>query len=94
LLRLKVVLVTKKLSNLEMSKNSSTRIKNLGKKVLYHMLTLKNSRTSIVSLKVILIIMMVYSRQLGKLLMIKKLQKLQLKKNATKEILMNYQENF
>jgi len=58
------------------------------------MLTLKNSRTSIVSLKVILIIMMVYSRQLGKLLMIKKLQKLQLKKNATKEILMNYQENF
>jgi hypothetical protein len=94
LLRLKVVLVTKKLSNLEMSKNSSTRIKILGKKVLYHMLTLKNSRTSIVSLKVILIIMMVYSRQLGKLLMIKKLQKSQLKKNATKEILMNYQENF
>ena len=89
-----MVLVTKKLSNLEMSKNSSTRIKILGKKVLYHMLTLKNSRTSIVSLKVILIIMMVYSRQLGKLLMIKKLQKSQLKKNATKEILMNYQENF
>jgi hypothetical protein len=94
LLRLKVVLVTKKLSNSEMSKNSSTRIKNLGKKVLYHTLTLKNSRTSIVSLKVILIIMMEYSRQLGKSIMIKKLQKLQLKKIATKETLMNYQENF
>ena len=36
---------------------------------------------------------MVYSRQLGKSIMIKKLQKLQLKKIATKEILMNYQEN-
>jgi len=38
--------------------------------------------------------MMEYSRLLGKLIMIKKLQKLQLKKSATKEILMNYQESF
>ena len=93
LLKLKVALVTKKLSNSEMSKNSSTRIRNLGKKVLYHTLILKNSRTFIVSSKIILITMMVYSRQLGKSIMIKKLQKLQLKKIATKEILMNYQEN-
>ena len=35
-----------------------------------------------------------FSRLLGKLIMIKKLQKLQLKKSATKEILMNYQESF
>jgi len=38
--------------------------------------------------------MMEFLRLLGKLIMIKKLQKLQLKKSATKEILMNYQENF
>ena len=93
LLKLKVALVTKKLSNSEMSKNSNTRIRNLGKKVLYHTLILRNSRTFIVSSKIILITMMVYSRQLGKSIMIKKLQKLQLKKIATKEILMNYQEN-
>ena len=37
--------------------------------------------------------MMAYSRQPGKSLMIKKLHKFQLRKNATKEILMNYQEN-
>jgi len=35
-----------------------------------------------------------FSRLLGKLIMIKKLQKLQLKRTVTKEILMNYQENF
>jgi hypothetical protein len=94
LLRLKVVLAIKNLSNSEMFKNSNTRIKNHGKKVLYHMLILKNLRTSIASLKTTLIIMTEYSRLLGKLIMIKKLQKLQLKKSATKEILMNYQENF
>jgi len=38
--------------------------------------------------------MMEFLRLLGKLIMIKKLLKLQLKKSATKEILMNYQENF
>ena len=94
LLRLKVDLATKNLSNLVMSKNSSTRIKNLGKKVLYHTLILRNLRMSIVLLKIILTTTMEYSRLLGKLIMIKKLQKLQLKKSATKEILMSYQESF
>jgi hypothetical protein len=92
--RLKVDLATKNLSNLVMSKNSSTRIKNLGKKVLYHTLILRNLRMSIVLLKIILTTTMEYSRLLGKLIMIKKLQKLQLKKSATKEILMSYQESF
>jgi hypothetical protein len=94
LLKLKVDLATKNLSNLVMSKNSSTRIKNLGKKVLYHTLILRNLRMSIVLLKIILTTTMEYSRLLGKLIMIKKLQKLQLKKSATKEILMSYQESF
>ena len=89
-----MVLVTKKLSNSEISKNSSTRIRNPGKKVLYHILTLRNTRTSIVLLKVILITMMAYSGQLGKSIMMMKLQKFKLKKTVTKEILMNYQENF
>jgi hypothetical protein len=66
LLRLKVDLATKNLSNLVMSKNSSTRIKNHGKKVLYHTLILRNSRMSIVLLKIILTTTMEYSRLLGK----------------------------
>ncbi len=91
--RLKVVLATKKLSNLEMSKNLNTKTKIPGKKVPYHIKTLRNSRTSIALSKVILITMMAYSRQPGKSITIKKLQKYQPKKTVTEEILMNYQEN-
>ena len=89
--RLKEVLATKKLSNSEMSKNLNTKTKIPGKKVPYHIKTLKNLRTSIALSKVILITMMAYSGQLGKSIMIKKLQKSQLTKNATQEILILFQ---
>jgi hypothetical protein len=42
--RQKALISNKELSNLEMSKNSSTRIRDPGKKVLYHTLILKNSK--------------------------------------------------
>ena len=62
-----------------------------GKKVGYHTQKLRNLRMFTVWLKIILIIMKVYSRLIGKLLMIKKLQKSQLKKNATKETPIQFQ---
>ena len=91
LLKLKVLVSNKELLNLEMSKNSSTETRMLGKKVVYHMKRLKNLRMFTVWLKIILIIMKAYSRLIGKLLMIKKLQKSQLKKNATKETPIQFQ---
>jgi hypothetical protein len=91
LLKLKVPVSNKELLNLEMSKNLSTETRMPGKKVGYHTQKLRNLRMFTVWLKIILIIMKVYSRLIGKLLMIKKLQKSQLKKNATKETPIQFQ---
>ena len=91
LLKLKVPVSNREHLNLEMSKNSNTEIRTPGKKVAYLMPKLRNLRMSTVQLKIILIIMKAYLRLLGKSLMIKKLQISQLKKNATKETLIQFQ---
>ena len=91
LLKLKVPVSNREHLNLEMSKNSNTEIRTPGKKVAYLMPKLRNLRMYTVQLKIILIIMKAYLRLLGKSLMIKKLQISQLKKNATKETLIQFQ---